>query len=269
MQRTLSLNGIQPILTFPFKGPRWQTKLAIAVLVSLAGFIIPILPGLVVLGYTMAPMRAVIDGEENPQLPEWVDWSSFLARGFKVWAAMLIYLLPSFVILIGGYIALMGSSFLSLLSQSSNNNPATIDKALAVQLIGSLGGTAIIAIGFLLSLLTWVFLPVIISHVVATDSFAAAFKFGEWWRILRANLAGFFTALALVLGIYAATLFVLEIFYFTVILCIIVPVLLFLIGTYISLVAAVAFGEAYRRGIETLNEQTAQEALQITPSGPQ
>jgi hypothetical protein len=64
----LSNFNIEHILTFPFKETEDQKNFLIGALVYFAGFIIPILPLIFVMGYIARIMRQVFNGE-TPHMP--------------------------------------------------------------------------------------------------------------------------------------------------------------------------------------------------------
>ncbi len=180
--------------TFMFEDPDWLRKLGIGTLVGLVAILfLPILIGIVpliiLLGYTLDTLRNVADGHERP-LPEWQDWGGFLARGFKLFAAFLVWALPAILIAI----------------------PLSIGSALADQNSGGMGFIAAILIicsscllilwGIFLTLLT----PAIYVHVARTGRFAAAFEFSKLWAFTRDNLGNIIIAILLtwVAGLIAA-----------------------------------------------------------------
>jgi hypothetical protein len=119
------------------------------------------------------------------------------------------------------------------------------------------GGMACMGLGMLLSLTMWAFIPPMLSHVVATDSFKAAFHFKDWLKILRVNLGGFVITMILLGGLYMLMIFALQILYMTIVLCIVVPFLMIFITAYLVIIAGVLFAQAYREGIEKLDAQKA------------
>jgi uncharacterized protein DUF4013 len=116
---------------------------------------------------------------------------------------------------------------------------------------------ACFGVGMLLLIPLWAVLPAVLGHVAATNSFRAAFHFHEWWRILRANIGGFLVAMILIAGVYAALLLVIEVLYFTIILCIAVPFLMAFISAYLLVIANVLFAQAYREGLQRLETEAS------------
>lgn len=253
MNKTSALDGLEGLLSYPFKSSGWQSKFVIGTALWFANYIIPILPSLLVLGYFAGIMRGVILDGSAPELPEWQDWGKLLSRGFKVFAATLIYMLPAVLLLIGGYLIAYVPFFFVTISTNGSYNPG--NSLLGFEVLAFIVGIFMMVIGFVLYLPLIVILPPAITHLIAKDSFAAAFRIREWWAILRANAWGFFAAAAFLVGVYSLLLFVSYLFYFTVILCFLFPLVLGVIMMYLSVVAAPVLGEAYRKGAQIVSEK--------------
>ena len=266
MNKTYSLDGAQALLSYPFKAAGWQSKLLIGVALFFANYVIPIVPSLFLSGYFFQIMRSVIVDHAEPSLPEWTDWGKLLRIGFKGTAATVIYLMPGLLLLIGGYIVMELPIFLMAFSPGSNYE--TTSSALGVSMVvGVLVGMVLMVLGFALLIPLSLLLPPAIAHLVAKDSFAAAFRVREWWAILRANPWGFFTALTLILGVYMSLLTIIYAFYFTIILCVVVPILMSVVAVYLNAVAAPILGEAYRKGVENLAAAAAGSAAKPSSAG--
>jgi len=248
MNTAISLDGTQAILTFAFKDPRWMMKLLIGTLLGFAGRFIPILPGILVLGYCATIMRGIIVDNAGASLPEWDDWGNLFSRGLKLFGVMAIFLLPVLIFLVGGYFMMAGPIYFNVITENSNSMGHS--GLGSFQVLMMFIGMAMFFLGLILCLPIGLVLPVAISHSVAKDSFAAAFHFREQWKILRANLGGFLTCLALIIGIYYLLITGMQIIYFTVILCCLLPFVMSIAMFYMSLVSAAASAEAYRRGVE-------------------
>jgi len=250
MNKTYSLDGVQAILTYPFKALGWQSKFAIGTALFFANYIIPIVPSVFIMGYFAKIMRAVIVDEAEPALPEWGDWGNLFKRGFKVFCAVTIYLLPAIVLMVGGYIVMEAPVF--LLSFSSHSDYGNSSNLMGILILGMVVGMMMFFFGMVLYMPLALMLPPAITHLVAKDSFVAAFRIREWWAILRANFWGFFTAMAVILGVYMILIMAVYVFYFTIILCFLMPIGLGIIVMYLSVIAAPILGEAYRKGVQNL-----------------
>jgi hypothetical protein len=250
MNKTYSMDGVQAILSYPFKLPGWQSKFLIGAALFFANYFIPILPGILVTGYFAQIMRAVIVDNAEPTLPEWDDWGKLFSRGFKVTCATTIYLLPALLLIFVGYLMMYVPLIMSSFSSGSGYGPYS--GMAGASIIGMLVGMGMLFLGLILYFPLLLILPPALTHLVAKDSFTAAFRITEWWAILRANFWGFFTAFAIITGVYMILLMIVYVFYFTIILCFLFPVGLSGIVIYLSVVSAPLLGEAYRKGVENL-----------------
>jgi uncharacterized membrane protein len=174
---------------FMFQDPHWFRKVLIGTLLILAAILFSwILIGLValilVLGYAQVTLRNVLDGQEHP-MPEWGDWGDFLVRGLKLVVAMLIWLLPIFILIVP---MMLGSS---LLGNQINSGAA------------GAGGGVLIACSSCLMLLWGIFValisPAIYVRLAAFDRFSAAFEVGELWSFTTGNIGNVILALLLLL----------------------------------------------------------------------
>jgi uncharacterized membrane protein len=172
---------------FMFQDPRWFRKLLIGTLLLLGGILFSwILIGLVaviiVLGYAQVTLHNVLEGQEHP-LPEWEDWGDFVLRGFKLFVAILIWLLPIFVLILP---VVLGSALLN------NQNSGSAG-----------GGGVLVACASCLMLLWGIFIallsPAIYVRLAAFDRFSAAFEVGELWSFTTANIGNVILVLLLLL----------------------------------------------------------------------
>lgn len=183
MQQSYTMDGLQNLLYFPFKDPESRKRLLIASAIGFAGFIIPIIPWLLLLGYAGAIMRQVFAGEQEPHMPDWQNWSELLTPGAKIFGVNLVYSIPVIVPMFLGYFVMMLPAFLSIFFQDPYSfEPENFS---GIFLLGSFGGMALFGVGMLFVLVLWVILPPVLSHVVAKDFSQPVFnsvsggKFGE------------------------------------------------------------------------------------------
>jgi hypothetical protein len=244
MTVSLSSDNWQRLLQFPFKAPDGTRKLVIGALLGLAGFVVPVIPNLLVLGYQKRLERHAIQTGEL-LLPEWDDWSALLLDGVKVFGATLVYLLPGILALILGFGGMLAGPIAAALMEEGGlpDGLASLPAAL-----GPLGGLALFGVGFLLILVASLFLQVALAHLIATDEFAAAFRFREWLPILRANLQGFVLAHVLLFLVSFVVSFAWQILAATVVLCCLLPLVGGAYAMYLGVVGGAAFGLAYREG---------------------
>jgi hypothetical protein len=186
-----SLSAMQDLLAFPFRQPRWREKLLLLVLFSVAGFAVPLLPMLVVLGYGAEISRVAL-AEGRLHLPEWGQWDRLLRDGLKLLGAALLYALPAAGLMVLGYVLMMVTPFFGAFLDRAGDQAALVGMWLV--LLVALAGFAAFGLGMLLVFVTGLIVPPAQMHLIATDDFTAAFRYREWWPILRANLAGFIWA---------------------------------------------------------------------------
>jgi hypothetical protein len=219
--------------------------------ITLTAFIIPVLPGLVMMGYGYQIMRGVIKGDGEPVLPEWTEWGKLLADGWRLFCVTIIYTLP--LIIIQAIVTLLYFGYIfSIPLVAQNNNEALIFTTIIGFMVIFL---LIMGIAIFLSIILVVVLPPAMCHTVAIDSFKAGFRIGEWWKIFRANLGGFILALLLLAGLYTVFILAFQFLYVSLILWCLMPFVLIIGGSYLSLVMDALFALVYREGMEKLGIQ--------------
>lgn len=240
--------GLQAILTFPFKDPRWKEKLLVGSLLGFAGFIVPVLPWLFLAGYFALIIRWIIVEEGEPYLPEWQDWSNLLEEGARLAAVGLVYYLPVILIVLLMLVIFIVPVFGLIAADSMGQeiSPEFVLLPFASQFLGMF----LIALAMVLGIVTQVFVQPAICHAVSQRQFAAGFRFREWWPIFRANLGGFLLAFVLFMSLRYAGAFLLQIVYMTIVLCLLIPLLMGVYYFYFGLLGSVLFAEAYRMGKE-------------------
>jgi uncharacterized protein DUF4013 len=266
MTTGFSTQSLQDLLVFPFRAPNARSKLLIAGLLGFAGFIIPIIPGLLLLGYGGLIMRRIIKEKGEPYLPEWENVSEMLVLGLRMGAAFFVYSVPVLLILMLSYVSMMVPMFVDIFSHPSYGG-SDYGPSLGLEFGGIFVWMCGFGIAILLATLLWLILPAVLGHVVAQDSFSAAFDVREWWRVLRANWGGFLVAMILLGGVYMAVVLVAQVLYMTIILCILLPFVFAIIGAYLTLIAAVVFAQAYAEGLAKLEAPTPAQPAHTEPSG--
>ncbi len=180
--------------TYMFDDPDWVRKLGIGVVVGLiATLLSPILIGLVpmlmILGYSLDVLRNVHNGREYP-LPEWEDWGGFLARGFKLFVAFFVWLLPLILVSIPLFIGA------ALTDSQGGNGAATAFGVLFIicaSCLMMLWGLFVVLIS-----------PAIYIRLAVTDRLGATFEVGKIWALTRDNLGN--VIIAILLTIVAAVI---------------------------------------------------------------
>jgi hypothetical protein len=250
---TLSFEEVQRAVFFPFRGEKWVSKMLIGSALTFASFIIPIIPMLPVFGYFGQIMKGIIVKEEDPEMPAWNDWGALFLDGLKLLGAVIIYLLPALIMVIGGYTLFMVLDFSMVFSTtalSHSYNPSALP--IVASIIGMIFSMAIMMLGIAVAVATIVVLPPALGNMLAKGKFEAAFHFREWWPVLKANLSGFILAVILAMGLFYLMYMLAIVLYATIVLCFLLP---FAIAAIFFISGATGFSVyavAYRDGVRKL-----------------
>lgn len=247
---TLTSEYIQNLLTFPFRDAKWKEKMLVGSLIAFASFMIPFIPQLLLTGYGVQMARRMVLENAEPHLPEWNDWGALLMDGLRVGLARLIYLLPVFIPFICGYLGLFGLVFTgAVLEESSRRGSEVVSTLVPFGFLVFLGSAMITLV---LSLPISLMMMAATMHAAVKQEFAAAFRFREWWPIFRGNLSNYILGFLLLLGLGTVAAFALQIIYFTVILCCLLPLIMAVYAYYASLIYEAVFAQIYREGVQKL-----------------
>lgn len=156
---------------FVFEDEQWLKKLLIGGVVSL----VPIL-NLAAVGYMLRTLRNVAAGEERP-LPEWDDLGGDWVKGLVATVAGFVYALPILVLMVP----------LMVLAALADQNGGEAGGTLAVM------GVWCVVLPFSLLLSAWI--PAATARYAVDGDFAAFFRFGEIWGLIRRNLGNYLIAL--------------------------------------------------------------------------
>ncbi len=256
----LTTYGMQEVLTFPFKDPKWKSKLVVGMLLTLAGVFVPVIPFLFITGYAYQILHRLIVDRGDLYLPEWDDWGKYIKDGFRLFAVSFVYMLPALLAALIGVIAYFGMFVAMIAAEESGNDPASV-----LPMFIAMGALFLsMALSMLFTLAAAVFLPPATAHAVACDSFAAAFDFNGWWKVFRANIGGFFLAIILVMGLMGFVYFLSYIFYMTIVLMCLMFILPAVLSFYILLTGCPLIALAYREGVDRL----AGKRAALTPVEP-
>jgi hypothetical protein len=245
-----NMPSIQTAIAFPFQDPAWFRKFLIGSILVFASFLIPVVPVLFVLGYAMRVMHRIIVQDGEPYLPEWDDWDRLIIDGVRLFAAGLVYSLPFIFLFISGYlIAYLPAFFTTLLEDAATSSDAVL---FLLPFLGMVFGFICMGISILLGVGLGFLFPAALGHLIAEDRFSAAFQLSAWWPVFRANFTGFLVAYLLALGITMLGTFIFQVFYFTVILCCLIPLVISAFSMYFLLVSLTLFAQAYHQGVARL-----------------
>ncbi len=247
----LTSDNLQRLLGFPFRGPDWQGRLGIAALVALAGWVIPILPWMILSGYAIQIARQVALNGAEPELPAWTDWTTFLIDGFKVAIARFLMLLPATLLFVVAYAAIFGGMVGGGLIGGTGGRDA---EQLGVLIAGlsSLTGFGLFMIVVPLIIVVSLLLPAPSMHVALTGQIGAMFRFKEWWRLIRADIGSWAIGYLILIGMGLIFNIVTAMLSATVVLCLILPFVFVAYMVYVTLISEVVFAQAYRSASQKL-----------------
>ena len=230
---------LKEIFTFPFKDADSRKYLLIGGLISLAAFFVPILPYFVLYGYAVIIVKQVLNGE-SPHMVPWEDWAGMFKDGAKLFGVRLIFALP---IIIFAIPVMLGGIAMPFIAEGVDSG--STDTFLAIYTVIMLGTMCIV---IPLSIPLTVIIPAAEMHNVDKDDFAAAFRFKEWWPILRANLGGFIVAFGIYYAASMVFAIVMQLLFVTIIFACLAFIIIPAMTIYITLVMYVTVAIAYRNG---------------------
>lgn len=249
MTQSIDSASLKQVFRFPLQGPEWKNRFLIGCGLMLASFFIPIVPLVFVCGYTLALMRRIAAGEE-PALPAWDDWGRLGMDGLRSMFASFVYLLPGTVVYCGGLLLYLACFFAMPFLAVGPSRHASLAVLLAgfLPLVGMGILMVSICLGTVLFVLGAVPLPVAATHIAVKGNAGAAFNVREWWPILRANKLGFFIDWVIAFGLAGLWYLGYMLLAYSMVLCIILPVVAAPALFYVSLVSAARFAQSYRCG---------------------
>lgn len=250
MQNTSTVDQLQYLFTFPFNDPNWKQKIGIGFLLSIGGFVIPVIPWVFLTGYFVSIFRAGVEAEEPLTLPEWDDWGLLFKQGLRVIIVKFIAYLPIVLLFFTGYFAMFIPALLVPMSAASGADP--LPAAILAPMVGTFGGMALFGLSITLFLLLTIVLPAAVGHTIVNEQVGAAFRVREWWPIFQANLGGYLLTTILVLGTVMFISYSMQLLYMTIVLCCFVPILTGFMYFYVGIISNVTFGQAYRIGRDAL-----------------
>jgi Protein of unknown function (DUF4013) len=241
---------LQYLFTFPFRDSQWKNKLLIGGLISLAGFVFPIIPWIFLYGYAAQIMRRIIVENGEPGLPEWGDWNQLFIDGLRLGGVVFIVLMPLILFLLSGYgLMVLPQLFVGFRLADDQALTPTLE---ILPLLGMVVSWAVFGLGMIGGVTIGVILPAAQGHLIATNQFAAAFRIKEWWQIFRANLAGFIIAYIIMTGATFLVGVAFQILYFTIIFCCFMPFVLSAFTIYQITVWHTLIAQTYRTGVVKL-----------------
>jgi hypothetical protein len=239
-------SDLNQIFTFPFKDAEARKYFLIGCAVMLAGFIIPLIPILVLIGYAARIAKQIFNGEV-PHMIAWDSWGDMLKDGARIFGVRMVCMLPIFIVFIPLMLATIG---IPLVTANANSADANM-----IVIIFSLITMAITCLMIPISLLLNVIIPAAEMHAVGKSEFAAGFRFHEWWPIFRTNLGGFIAAFAIYTVSSMILAIIIQITMVTIILACLLPILVPGITVYLTLIMYATIAQAYKVGKEKLTQE--------------
>lgn len=240
MASALDSKKLEQAFTFPFKDPRWVTKLAIAVGLSLLNFLV--IPVFIFSGYSYRIMKRIIVDRQPPGLPEWDDWGGLIKDGLRLYGAGLIYTLPAILVFLATWVVIL-VSFIPVVDRG------TFEPWMAVLWLSFPIGFTLVMI---LAIPGQVFGQVAISHLVATDRFSAAFQVKKLWPIFRDNVGGFFLTWLITYAASIVLIFVSQFLAYIPVVCLVYPLVIAGGSVYLALVSYALYAQVY---VDALTKQ--------------
>ncbi len=248
MTKPFSTESIRKPFAFIFKSPGWQVKFLIYCGITLSAFIIPVLPMMILMGYGYQIMHRIINEDGETAMPEWADWGKLLSDGWRMFCVTFLYSIPMYIVLTFGYILYFGYIF-SIFILAENSNESLLLTLMIVFLVLFF---AAIFLTILLGIFTMIILPPALGRTVDEGSIKAAFEVSQWWKVLRANLGGYFIALVLILGLFTILMLAFQLIYMTLVLWCLLPFVIVIGGGYLGLVTQALIAFVYREGKEVV-----------------
>ncbi len=239
---------LQQIFLFPVKDAEARKHFLIGCLVSLAGFIIPILPFLALYGYAARIAKQIFNNEE-PRMIAWDDWEGIFKGGARMLGVRMVYSLPILILTIPIFIAGIGLPIFI-----ENANSANTDSIMAVFTLIMFGAFCLfIPLSFALAII----IPAAEMYAVDKNEFAAGFRVKEWWAVFRANTSGFIAAFGIYYVASMILMIALQIIMATLIFACLLPILMPALTMYLVLIMYVTIAQAYKVGREKLLQKEA------------
>ncbi|MBN2258621.1 MAG: DUF4013 domain-containing protein [Anaerolineaceae bacterium] len=259
---------LKQALKFPFSDEHWVQKFLVCILLGIASFMIPFIPLVFLSGYYYRISRRIIAGDGVTALPDWDEWGKLFVDGIKYLGIVLVYLIP-FILSILFMCLVMSLPMLSALNPSDNWNGYGADPQMMRTMLSMLALYPMIGLMLLISLVTGLFLPPALMHMVGQDTFGAGFHFSAWWKVFRSNLGGFLLSYLILFTMVTLLYIGYYILVLTVILCFLTPLFLVVTSVYTGLVASDMYAQSYRLGADktTASPSILMETGRKTSSG--
>jgi hypothetical protein len=240
-QKMFSTDALGDLLAYPFQDKDWYRKLLpLTVLYSALMFVLPPAAEVIQKGFAWRVAQRMLAEGGEPRLPERIEWQAMAWDGLRWLLVSLIFNLPALLAFGASAEVLLARYGLPELGEAARDWPG-LTQGWPVLLVG-------VVIGMPLSILGGWLSNLAVMNMITHDSLAAAFRVGEWGRVLTANLGGFFRAM---LSLLALALF-LQVVHFGLSIpaaaLIVLPALIGgFFGVYRRLVSTALYAGLYRQ----------------------
>jgi hypothetical protein len=234
--------NITEVLNLPFQGEANRKNFLYLVLAILAGYVIPIVPMIIAMGYIYQMMAGMIRENREPHLPEWGDLGRLLADGFKLFVVRLVFMLP---VMLPLFCLLFGFMFIPIIASGTSYNDTDPGLILGAILVPFLCMIPLMLLSFAIGIL----LMPAGCHLVAKDEISAAFRFKEWWPIFRINIGQFLLVLVVGWAISMVLSMAMQIVMMTIILSFLMIAIAPALSAYLLFVNGALEATAYRNGV--------------------
>ena len=236
---------LNQVFSFPFKDAESRKYFLIGCGVALAGFIIPLIPYLALLGYAARIARQIFNNE-SPRMIAWDDWGGMIKDGARMFGVRMIYTLPILIVAVP-----LGLAGIALPFIMDNVSRASADSIIMVFSLIMLAGICLL---IPISLPLAAIIPTAELHTVDKVEFAAGFRLREWWPIFRVNIGGFIAAFAVYYIASMALGFIFQILMATIILICLLPIFIPALTMYSMLIMYSTVAQAYTVGKDKLKQ---------------
>lgn len=241
-----TLQDIEDAITYPFEDADWVNKLIILGAMALAGFIIPFLPWILILGYMAQIARqAALEGG-LPKLPRWDEWQSLLEEGLRVMGVYLVYSLPVGILILIALGAIFFPIFTAIVADTTSGSGGS-DAVAPLVVFGALAFFALLMLAIAVSFIIGLFTPLPLMRAIVERRFAAAFELRPVWALVKANIGGLVITWLLLTGIGILASLAVQVLAVTIILA---PVGMVLVTGFLPLVQAALYARLYRDAVE-------------------
>lgn len=181
------------------KDEDWMKKMGLGALLAMIPFV-----NFAVFGYQIQIARNVANDEERP-LPTWDDFGSYFGDGLRLFAAMMVYMLPVFCAY-GLFFGFFFSYMDAFDPTYSGGTAGTLPPNPPVEIFAAMG--LMFACIMPYSLFIYALFPMFSIQIARHKSVGSCFQFSEMWQLLRAQTGNYVLMTVVMVGLYMAGSFI-------------------------------------------------------------